>query len=519
MTGPEGPLLRLRGIHRSFGSVAAVRNVDLDVHGGTVHALLGENGAGKSTLMNVVYGVHQADRGSIEFEGQQVSIGSPRTALALGIAMVHQHHQLVPSFTVAESMILASDRAGWRLDRKGTAARLDRLSEMLGVHLSPDLRVSELSLGDRQRLEILTAIDRNAKVIILDEPSAVLAPTEVEQLFVLLRMLAERGHAVILITHRMKEVFRVSDRISVMRKGELLATLSTELTNPDEVLDLVISKRSRAAAGVGSRLRTNHSGDPAADAFDAGESGDGVPPTLDVRDLMVAPRPGSTGLKGCSLQAWPGEIVGIAGVEGNGQHDLVEVLGGVRIPEDGAVVACGTAQAFGKITPQTAVVPEDRHHEGLVLDLSSEHNLVLGDLEHYSTWGFLSQQLIRERATQVIEDYGIVTSAPSAPVRSMSGGNQQKVVLARALAESPRIIVASQATRGLDPGAAGEILDRLRAAAEEGAAVVFISSDLDEVVGVADRALVMYDGKVVGESQRPAAEMSRLAELMIEGSS
>jgi len=509
-TVEDQPLLRLRGISRSFGTTVGVRQADLDVYAGTVHALLGENGAGKSTLMNVVYGVHPADTGTIEVAGRRLTVPNPRVALQNGIAMVHQHHQLVPSLTVAESLTMTSARTTWRLNRRAAAERVRALGAKLNVSLDPSARVGELSLGDRQRLEILSALDRDANIIILDEPTAVLAPSEVGPLFDLLAVLAADGRAVILITHRMREVFAVSDTISVMRQGSLVRTLKTSATDPDEVLELVIPKRVRQA--VAERATP-----------DPGEVGDGDPegvPTtaegaLTVRELVVAPRPGSTGLRGCSFALRPGEVVGLAGVEGNGQRDLVEVLAGVRVPDSGSVTVCGRPQTPGRLAPYTAIVPEDRHHEGLVLDLSSEENLVLPVLARYSSYGWLDRAAMRAHADEAIEDYAIVTASAAAPVRTMSGGNQQKLVLARALADSPRVLVASQATRGLDPGAAAEVLRRLRLAAAEGAAVLFIGSDLDEVVDVSDRAFVMYGGEVVGESTTPREDQDRLAARMV----
>lgn len=511
---PE-PLLRLRGICRYFGTTKAVRDVDLDVEAGTVHALLGENGAGKSTLMNVVYGVHPAGSGTLRVAGRQVRIESPRQALELGIAMVHQHHQLIPSLTVAESVALASRRTRWRYDRAAAAEQVRRVAGRLHIDVDPNARVGDLSLADRQRLEIVSAIDRDSSIVILDEPTAVLAPTEVAPLFDLLRALAHEGRAVILITHRMKEVFAVSDRISVMRKGELIDTLATADTDPETVLDLVIPKRMTRGAAKASHPVTPHHGPVAAT-----QPVDSAPPaSLEADDLVVPAGPGTTGLRGLTLTTRPGEVLGIVGVEGNGQHELVEVLAGIRTPDRGTVRSCGVEQVPGVLAPFTAVVPEDRHREALVLELSSEENLVLPVLGAYSRAGVLNRHAIRANAKRVIEDFAVVTAGPAAPTRSMSGGNQQKLVLARALAHQPRVLVASQATRGLDPGAAAEVLHRLRQAAVGGTSVVFLGSDLDEVVDVSDRVAVIYGGRVVGEAEDPRADRDRLAELMVGGES
>lgn len=500
--GSERTLLSLQGIYRSFGSTVAVRGADLEVRSGTVHALLGENGAGKSTLMNVAFGVHPADSGTIAVDGRQVEIGSPRDALRHGIAMVHQHHQLIPSLTVAESLVLVSKDTSWRINHSAAADRVRTLGQSLGVDLDPRARVADLSLGDRQRLEILAALHREASVIILDEPTAVLAPSEVGPLFAIVRKLAASGRAVILITHRMREVFAVSDVISVMRQGELVRTLPTGDTTPDEVLELVIRRRPPAVTSPTPAARVE---------FVGGET------CLEVRDAVVAAKAGSTGLRGCSLAVRAGEILGVVGVEGNGQHDLVEVLAGVRSLDAGAVLVDGAPVEGGVMASQIAVVPEDRHREGLVLDLSIEENLALPRLSHYTRAAMLQRSELRRDAQALIADFGVVTASSRAPVRAMSGGNQQKVVLGRALANSPRALVVSQATRGLDPGAAQDVLARIRLAAREGAAIIFIGSDIDEVVSVADRAVVMYDGRAIGETSNPRQDQSDLALCMVGG--
>ncbi|WP_148573569.1 ABC transporter ATP-binding protein [Nocardioides caldifontis] len=517
-SGEGAAVLSLRGISRSFGTTRAVQEVDLDVAAGTVHALLGENGAGKSTLMNVVYGVHPADAGWISVDGRDVRITSPRQALGLGIAMVHQHHQLIPSLTVAESVTLAAAHTGWRYDKRHAAGHVQRLADRLGITIDAEARVSDLSLGDRQRLEILSAIDRDSRVVILDEPTAVLAPTEIEPLFRLLRKLAADGRAVVLITHRMREVFAASDAISVMRKGRLVDTLETARTTPDEVLGLVIPARREASAGA-TVLTGVVPGGTTTGAVPLPEqpTSRSSEPALEVDGLVVPPAPGTTGLDRLTFEAFPGEILGIVGVEGNGQHELVEVLAGIRVPAAGSVRACGQPQRPGTLAPCTAIVPEDRHREALVLDLSIEDNLVLPVLGRYTRGGLLKKRAVRQHAQRTISEFAVVAGSSAAPTRSLSGGNQQKLVLARALDQSPRVLVASQATRGLDPGATAELLDRLRQVAAQGTCVVYLGSDLDEVVEVSDRVAVMYGGAVVGQSTDPDAERDTLAALMVGG--
>ena len=515
------PLLRLTKISRSFGAVRAVQGVDLAVFAGRIHALLGENGAGKSTLMNVVYGIHAADSGTVEVAGRPVVIRSPRDAIAQRIAMVHQHDKLISALTIAESLTLASGNAPLRIDRKRSAARVARLGRELNLTLNPDTRVRDLSLADRQRVEILAAVDRDARIIILDEPTAVLAPTEVASLFDLIRGLAAGGRAVILITHRMREVFDVSDDISVMRKGQLVATLETARTNRHDVLDLVIPQQADAetSAGMtadsGATVEKTSAARPTKPANAAAVSEENGQPVLQVSSLAVPPAAGRTGLKDLTFTVRSGEILGIIGVDGNGQHELAEVLAGVRRPVDGAVIAFGEKQTPLRPAPHTIVIPEDRHREALVLDLSNEENYILPILRHYTKRGFVRRREARRDACAAITDFRIATSSSAARSRSMSGGNQQKLVLARAIAQRPRLIVASNATRGLDPGAAGEVLRRLRDAASQGASVLFIGSDLDEVIEVSDRVLALYDGSIVAESAAPEDDRDRLAAGMV----
>jgi len=485
-------------MRRSFGAVRAVRDVDLDVAPGSVHALLGENGAGKSTLMNIVYGIHRRDAGSIAVDGRDLDVASPADAIAAGLAMVHQHHMLVPSLTVAETVALAtgSRRPTW--NRRAAASRVRELSERLRLDIGPNARIQDLSLAGRQRVEILTAVHRDARLLILDEPTAILAPSEVDPFFELLRRMAADGRSIILITHRMREVFAVCDTISVMRKGELVFTAATADTTPAEVLGHVVTSAPRKAPAVAASRA------PGAVA-------------LEVDGLEAPGAAGTTGLAGCSLTVRSGEIVGVAGVEGNGQGDLVAILAGVAAPSAGAIRLAGEPVRGRARRDQLTVVPEDRHHEGLVLELSVAENLVLDHLGDFTRGGLLRRRALAEHARRQIEEFAIVTPGPAAPLRSMSGGNQQKVVLARALGSRPAVLVASQATRGLDPGAAGAVLDKIREARDHGTGVLYIGSDLDEVLDVADRVVVLYGGRVVGESVEPKADRARIAAWMVGG--
>jgi simple sugar transport system ATP-binding protein len=493
----QTPRLSLRGMRRSFGAVRAVDRVDLDVAPGSVHALLGENGAGKSTLMNIVYGIYRRDGGTIAVDGRQLDIAGPADAIAAGLAMVHQHHMLVPSLTVAETIALAMP-SRWAWNRKAAEARVRELGERLHLDIDPRAKIQDLSLAGRQRVEILTAIHRDASLLILDEPTAILAPSEVDPFFALLRRMASEGRSIILITHRMREVFAVCDTISVMRKGELVLTAATTATTPAEVLDAVVTTTVR------QDVRVAVAPNPGA-------------VVLDVEDLVVPGAAGTTGLTGCSLQVRAGEILGIAGVEGNGQGDLVSILAGVSSATAGKVLLSGEPLTGRARRDQLTVVPEDRHHEGLVLELTVAENLALDHLADFTRGGLLRRSALAANARQGIDEYSIVTAGPSAAVRSMSGGNQQKVVLARALAARPAVLVASQATRGLDPGAAGAVLEKIREARDLGTGVLYIGSDLDELLEVADRVVVLYGGRVLGESMTPATDRARIAAWMVGG--
>jgi len=494
---PQTPRLSLRGMRRSFGPVLAVRDVDLDVAPGSVHALLGENGAGKSTLMNIVYGIHRRDAGEIAVDGVSIDVEGPADAIGAGIAMVHQHHMLVPSLTVAETVALATPSTSPTWNPAAAAARVRELAERLKLGIDPSDRIQDLSLAGRQRVEILTAVHRDARLLILDEPTAILAPSEVEPFFELLRRMAADGRSIILITHRMREVFAACDTISVMRKGELVFTAPTAATSREEVLGHVVTSAREA-------LTSEPTTRPA--------PGDVI---LRIEGLEVGGGAGTTGLTGCDLELRSGEILGVAGVEGNGQGELLSVLAGVVRATAGIVMIDGERLDRRPRRDQLTAVPEDRHHEGLVLDLSVAENLVLDNLGAYSRAGFLRHRAMAANAVAQIAEYSIVTAGASAALRSMSGGNQQKVVLARALSGKPQVLVVSQATRGLDPGAAGAVLDKIRQARDAGTAVLFIGSDLDEVLEVSDRVAVLYAGRVIGSSDRPQADRGRIAAWMV----
>jgi simple sugar transport system ATP-binding protein len=458
----------MRGIAKSFGSVQALRGADFASADGTIHAILGENGAGKSTLMHVLYGLLAPDAGDIEVGGLSVRFRSPRDAMDAGIGMVHQHFAQVPAMTVAENVALA--RGGRWFDRRREEARVRELGEATGLALDPARRVADLPVGQRQRLEIVKALARDARILILDEPTGSLAPREVDDLFAALRRLAGHGVAVVLITHKLREVAAVADRVTVMRRGEAVLTGPATAFAPTALAEAMVGGNA-AGRELAEALETA----PAEARLVSGA------PLLEVGDLRVV-RQQRTLVDGVSLSVGAGEIVGIAGVEGNGQRELMRAIAGLE-PCTGSISVREGAVGF---------VPEDRQREGLILDFDIADNLALGQTQRF----WLDHAYLDGQAAVAIGGFGIRTPGPRVPVRSLSGGNQQRVVLARVLGRRPVLIVAENPTRGLDLRATAEVHERLRRAArEDGAAVLFWSTDLDEVLALADRIAVMVAGR------------------------
>ena len=469
------PRLELRDVTRRYGDVTALDGAALAVARGTVHALLGENGAGKSTLMKIAFGLERPDAGTIAVDGRAVRWRTPRDAMAAGIGMVQQHFALVHAMTVAENVALG---ASGRFDVREWRARVRAVGEQSGLVLDPDARVADLPVGAQQRLEIVKALARDVTTLVLDEPTAVLAPAEVDELLAWLRRFAAGGGTVVLIAHKLSEVLRVADAVTVLRRGRtVLAALASDVT-ADTLAAAMLGERAAGALGraAGREGRDGDAPRPAATSKGA--------PVLALRDVRVVDARGVVRLRDASCAVHAGEIVGIAAVEGAGQHELVRLLAGRLAP------TAGTAT----LPAEVGFVPEDRHRDGVVLDATLVENLALrgaGARAGLVPWG-----AVRRDAADVMAARDVRAASPDAPMRALSGGNQQKFVLGRELAGAPPAIVVENPTRGLDIRATADVLAALRAARDAGTAVVVYSSDLDEVLAVADRILVCAAGTV-----------------------
>jgi simple sugar transport system ATP-binding protein len=490
------PSLELRGITKRFGDLLANDGIDFDVRGGEVHALLGENGAGKTTVMRIAYGLTRADAGQILVDGQPHAIRSPRDAIAAGIGMVTQHFALVGPMTVAENLALGRSE-GLRLDFAAAGRRASDAADRFGMRVHPAARVDDLSVGQQQRVEILKALSRDCRILILDEPTAVLVPNEVSALFDTLRALVADGLAVVFISHKLAEVRAISDRVSVLRRGRLVGAVAGS-TDERELARMMVG---RPTFGV---QRPNDASPPS------------ETPTLRIRGLHVAGAHGLPALTDVSLDVCAGEILGVAGVSGNGQTELVELLSGMRRPADGSVTVGGAEVAGLDPTRMMRAgvgrIPEDRH-ASLIGDLSVAYNLVLERLDDFRRGGRIDERSVRDHATQLIRRFDI-RAGPDDPVATLSGGNIQKVLLARVLSRDPRVLVVSQPTRGLDVGATEYVRSQLLARRADGAAILLVSEDLDELLALADRLLVLYEGRVVGEMPTTEADIDELGMLM-----
>jgi ABC-type uncharacterized transport system ATPase subunit len=492
----SAPALELRGITKRFGDLVANDRIDLDVRAGEVHALLGENGAGKTTVMRIAYGLTQRDAGEIRAGGNPLSIGSPRDAIRAGIGMVTQHFALVGPMSVAENLALGRSR-GLRLDLAEARIRAAEASERFGIRVDPSNLVEDLSVGEQQRVEVLKALSSDCRVLILDEPTAVLVPAEVDALFASLRSLVSGGLAIVFISHKLGEVRAISDRVSVLRRGRLVGTVPGT-TDERELARLMVG---RADFGVERSTRAR----PSTGA-----------PVLEIRGLHARGGGGLPALADVALEVRAGEIVGVAGVSGNGQTELVDVLTGMHGAARGSVRVGGEelagADPQGMMRAGIGRIPEDRH-ASLIGDLSVAYNLVLERLDDFRRGGRIDEAAIRAHAEGLIERFDI-RAAFDDPVASLSGGNVQKVLLARVLSRDPRLIVVSQPTRGLDVGATEYVRSQLLARRADGAAVLLVSEDLDELLALADRLVVFYEGRIVGEMNVADADLERLSLLM-----
>lgn len=498
----DSPALELKGFTKTFGSLVANDNIDLEIRAGEVHALLGENGAGKTTLMNCAYGVYQPDRGTIYRLGKQVTVRSPADALAQGIGMVHQHFMLVDRFTVAENLVLGREprRHGVLLDRRKAEEAVLDLGERYGLRVDPRAVIEDLSVGAQQKVEILKALYRGAEILILDEPTAVLTPQEIHDLGKIIRQLCGDGKSVILITHKLKEILSFADRCTVIRKGVKVATLEVSQTDQDELASMMVGRK------VQWHLERRE--------FQPGSV------VLRVEELWARDYRGLEALKGLSFEVRAGEILAVAGVEGNGQTELLDILCGLKAPTGGRISIDG--QPIERPDPGKLrelgfnAIPEDRQRKGLVLEFQVGENLVLDSVHvpPFSQRGLLNLQAIRENAARNIEGYDIRPPNPLALASALSGGNQQKVVIARALANQPRLIVAAQPTRGLDVGAIEFVHRALLNQRDAGCAILLVSFELDEVLELADRILVLYEGRSQGVFDRAEATEDVLGRAM-----
>jgi len=479
------PVLELRGITKRFPGVLANDHIDLTLEEGEIHALLGENGAGKTTLMNILYGLYTPDEGEIYVRGRKVEIHAPNDAIAQGIGMVHQHFMLVPVLTVTENVMLGveSIKNGVFLDRADAARRIRQISQQYGLEVDPDAYVKTLPVGVQQRVEIIKLLYREADILILDEPTAVLTPQEVEELFKIIRSLVAQGKSVIFITHKLKEVMEIADRITVLRNGRVVGTTTPAQTSEEQLAAMMVGREVllRVEKGLAHPSET----------------------VLEVDGLRVLDDRGNLAVRGISFEVRAGEVLGVAGVQGNGQTELVQALTGLRPVLSGRVRILGkdvTGAAPRRILEQgVAHVPEDRQRDGLVLSFPVADNLVLNTyyLPPFARMGMLDQETILAAAEQRVREFDVRTPSVLTPVSSLSGGNQQKVIIAREFSRPIRLLIASQPTRGLDVGSIEYIHRRIIEKRDDGCAVLLVSPELDEVMSLSDRIAVMFEGEIM----------------------
>ncbi|MCE9623270.1 MAG: ABC transporter ATP-binding protein [Actinomycetia bacterium] len=510
------PTVELIDITKRFGQIVACDRVSLTLRSGKIHGILGENGAGKSTLMKVLIGLVLPDAGQIRLHGKPVQITDPIDAATHGIAMVHQHFSLVEALTVWENVALGD--VG-RLDHRHVRERVAQISEHYGLHINPDDRISDLSAGMRQRVEIIKCLRRDPQVLVFDEPTSVLSPSESEFLFAALRrVVQEEGKAVALVSHKLPEILSVTDEVTIMRDGKVVragetaGTAASELARAMVGRDVVL-RREHAAFGV---MDINDKPTPSPVATTA--AAPSPSPALRLVDLHITGRDGRALLSGLTLDVYPGEIVGVAGVEDNGQRTLGDVLSSLVALDSGKVEVAGIGVATGRAGAMAkagiGVIPEDRHDSGCVLDFTVAENLFIADPDRVSRRGFMNVATMRQRAEVLIRQFSINCTGPNAPMWSLSGGNQQRVVMARELAHDPKVLVAAQPTHGLDVGAIEYMSEQLRNAAATGVGVLLISTELEEVLDLSDRIVVIYNGRIVGEMSKGHVDVERLGMLM-----
>jgi general nucleoside transport system ATP-binding protein len=483
----EAPVLELRGITKQFPGVLANDHINFDLRRGEVHALLGENGAGKSTLMSILYGLYTADSGEILMNGNPVTISSPKHAIELGIGMVHQHFMLIPVMTVTENIVLAQEprHAGVLLDYDAATKRVREFSESFGLAVDPSARIEKITVGQQQRVEILKALYRGAEILILDEPTAVLTPPEAKELFEIIGSLKAQGKSIVFISHKLNEVLEIADRISVLRRGKLVETIPRDGATEAGL--------ARSMVGREVLLRVDKR---------PGQPGDVL---LQVQDLVVRDDRGLEAVRGVTFEVHAGEIVGIAGVDGNGQSELIDAVTGLRSPASGRIRVGGEdlshATARQALDAGMGHIPEDRQRRGLVLEFNLAENLALHDYgkEPFSKLGWVNPQRWLRWARDLLKEFDVRGGGPTTRGGSLSGGNQQKVVIAREVSRNPSVLIAAQPTRGLDVGAIEFVHRRLVEQRDAGKAVLLVSLELEEVLSLSDRILVLYEGNIVGE--------------------
>ena len=487
-------VLEMRHITKRFPGTVANDDVDFDLIEGEVHALLGENGAGKSTLMNILYGLYHPDEGEISIKGKPVRLGSPNAAIEAGVGMVHQHFMLIPVMTVAENIVLDEEPTRQRvfLDMGEAERRVREISDRYGLAVDPSARIQDITVGQQQRVEILKALYREADILILDEPTAVLTPQEAQELFEVVRSLTARGKSVIFISHKLNEVLEIADRITVLRRGKLVETLPAEGSTEASLATLMVGREVL--------LRVAKTAARPAE------------PLLQVEGLRVIDDRGIEKVRGVSFEVRAGEIVALAGIDGNGQTELIDGMTGLRTVEAGSVRVGGedvtTESAHGHLQAGLGHIPEDRQRRGLVLEYSIAENIALHDYRSApaSRFGWLFPRRLVENARKLIRDFDVRGGGPASYAGGLSGGNQQKVVLAREIERDPKVLIAAQPTRGLDVGAIEFVHRRLIEERDEGRAILLVSLELEEVLSLSDRILVIYEGELVGEFPPTATE-------------
>lgn len=499
-------VVEMKNITKRFPGVIANKNINFDLEKREIHVLLGENGAGKTTLMNILYGIYTQDEGDIFINGSKIKIKNPKDAISNGIGMVHQHFMLVHNFTVMENIVLGCEpvKSGIIFDKKSAFKKVKEIIDKYEFNIDPEVKIEDISVGQQQKVEILKILYRGADIIILDEPTAVLIPSEIKELEIIMKNLTKEGKSIILITHKLKEVMSMSDRVTIIRRGELIDTLNTKDTSIDELANLM----------VGRPVNLN--------VYKQGENK--LSKILEVKDLKAKDSRGVNVLKGVSFNVQSGEIFGIAGVAGNGQSELVEVITGIRKCYSGKIIFDG--ENIENLTPREIIdkkissIPEDRHKTGLILQHSLYENSILGmqNDKKFKKSMFLDYKSIRKHALDIIEEFDVRTVSENVEASKLSGGNQQKLIVGREIYKNPKLIIAVQPTRGLDIGAIEYIHKRLIKERDSGKAVLLVSLELDEVLGLSDRIGVMYDGNIVKVLDRCEFDENKVGVLMAGGS-